>query len=62
VLEHAYSERVPKLVRATMRRVDFGTSERVAHDRADGARVLLSAINFLDGLICSLGDGRRGWV
>ena len=26
------------------------------------ATPILSAINFLDGLICTLGDGRRGMV
>jgi hypothetical protein len=37
-LQHANSQGVPELVRAAVRRVDFGAMERVAHDRADAVR------------------------
>jgi len=37
-LQHANSQGVPELVRAAVRRVDFGAIERVAHDRADAVR------------------------
>src|SRR5438132_9313537 len=37
-LQHTNSQGVSELVRAAVRRVDFGTTERVAHDCADTVR------------------------
>jgi hypothetical protein len=37
-LQHAYSQGMPKLMRTAVRCVNFGSMERVAHDRTDTVR------------------------